>query len=45
MYNDDIGGVFMKVQISLNENLVEKIDNYAELNFMSRSGMISFACS
>ena len=35
----------MKVQISLHEDLVEKIDNYADLNYMSRSGMISFACT
>lgn len=33
----------MKVQISLDEKLVERIDNYANSNYMSRSGLISFA--
>lgn len=35
----------MKVQASLNDDLVKKIDAYAEQNYMTRSGMISFACS
>lgn len=33
----------MKVQVSLDEKLVERIDNYADANYMSRSGLISFA--
>lgn len=33
----------MKVQVSLDEKLVERIDNYAFANYMSRSGLISFA--
>jgi metal-responsive CopG/Arc/MetJ family transcriptional regulator len=33
----------MKVQISLDDKLLERIDNYADSNYMSRSGMISFA--
>lgn len=33
----------MKVQISLDDNLVSRIDNYADANYMSRSGLISFA--
>lgn len=35
----------MKVQVSLDEKLVERIDNYADANYMSRSGLISFATS
>lgn len=38
-----IGGEKMKVQISLDDNLVSRIDNYADANYMSRSGLISFA--
>ena len=33
----------MKVQVSLDDNLVERIDNYADANYMSRSGLISLA--
>lgn len=35
----------MKVQISLDDKLMERIDGYAEQNYMSRSGLISFACT
>ena len=35
----------MKVQVSLDEKLVERIDSYAAENYMSRSGFISFATS
>ena len=35
----------MKVNISLDDKLVERIDNYADANYMSRSGLISFATS
>lgn len=35
----------MKVQVSLDDKLVERIDNYADANYMSRSGLISFACT
>lgn len=35
----------MKVQISLDDKLVERLDNYASNNYMSRSGLISFACN
>lgn len=37
------GGKKMKLQISLDEKLVERLDNYAEANYMTRSGLISFA--
>lgn len=34
----------MKVQISLDDKLMERVDNYADNNYMSRSGLISLAC-
>lgn len=34
----------MKVQISLDDELMNKIDSVADANYMSRSGLISFAC-
>lgn len=33
----------MKVQISLDDNLMTRIDAYADANYMSRSGLISLA--
>ncbi len=33
----------MKLQVSLDDNLVSRIDNYADANYMSRSGFISLA--
>lgn len=33
----------MKVQISLDDKLLERIDTFAKDNYMSRSGLISFA--
>lgn len=33
----------MKVQISLDDKLMERIDNYADSNYMSRSGFFTFA--
>lgn len=35
----------MKVQITLDDELMKKIDIYADKNYMSRSGLIGFACS
>lgn len=35
----------MKVQITLDDELMKKIDNYADENYMSRSGLIGLACS
>lgn len=35
----------MKLQISLDDELVKRIDNYADENYMSRSGLISFSCT
>lgn len=35
----------MKVQISLDDALMGRIDNYADDNYMSRSGLISLACT
>lgn len=33
----------MRVQISIDDNLLEKIDEYAKKNYLSRSGFISMA--
>ena len=33
----------MKVQISLDDKLVERADVFADANYMSRSGLISLA--
>lgn len=35
----------MKLSISIKDELVERIDKYADENFMSRSGFISLACT
>lgn len=35
----------MKVQISLDDALMGRIDSYADANYMSRSGLISLACT
>lgn len=34
----------MKINVSLDDELLKRIDNYADSNYMSRSGLISFAC-
>lgn len=31
----------MKIQISINDDLLERADNYADANYMSRSGLIT----
>lgn len=33
----------MKVNVTFNDDLMKRIDEYAERNYMSRSGLISFA--
>lgn len=33
----------MKVQITLDDSLVQRADNYADENYMSRSGLVSLA--
>ena len=33
----------MKVQISVDEKLMERVDRYADENYMSRSGLITLA--
>lgn len=35
----------MRIQLSLNEELVKRLDSYAKDNFMSRSALVSFACN
>lgn len=33
----------MKVNVTVNDDLMKRIDEYAERNYMTRSGLISFA--
>lgn len=35
----------MRVNMNLNDELLERIDNYAKLNYMNRSSVVSFACN
>lgn len=35
----------MKVGITLDDNLMARIDKFADENYMSRSGLISLACT
>lgn len=35
----------MKLQISMNDDLMERIDKFADKNYMTRSGLISLACT
>lgn len=35
----------MKINISLDEELVKRIEAYSDANYMSRSGFISLACT
>lgn len=34
----------MKVQISLDDDLMARVDNFASRNYMSRSGVVNQAC-
>lgn len=34
-----------KVQISVDDELLERVDRVADANYMSRSGLISLACT
>lgn len=35
----------MKINITLDDKLLSRLDNYADDNYMSRSGLISLACT
>ena len=35
----------MRVNMTLNDELLQRIDNYAKSNYMSRSSVVSFACN
>ena len=35
----------MKVNVSLDDELMARIDRYADENYMSRSGLITLACT
>lgn len=39
------GVFFMRVNMTLNDELLARIDNYAKSNYMSRSSVVSFACN
>ena len=39
------GVFYMRVNMTLNDELLERIDNYAKSNYMSRSSVVSFACN
>ena len=35
----------MKINVSLDDKLIERIDNYSENYYMSRSSFVSLACT
>jgi len=35
----------MRVNMTLNDELLSRIDTYAKLNYMNRSSVVSFACN
>jgi len=35
----------MKVNVTLDDDLMKRIDEYSDENYMTRSGLISFACT
>ena len=35
----------MKINITMNDELLERLDNYAKEQFTTRSGLISLACT
>lgn len=35
----------MRINMTLNDELLKRIDNYAKSNYMSRSSVVSFACN
>lgn len=35
----------MRVNLSMNDELVKRLDAYAKDNFMTRSALVSFACN
>lgn len=37
------GGVSVKVQITLDDALMSRLDNYADENYLTRSGLVSLA--
>lgn len=38
-------GDFMKVNVSLDDDLMKRIDDFADRNYMSRSGLLSLAAT
>ena len=39
------GVFYMRVNMTLNNELLERIDNYGKSNYMNRSSVVSFACN
>ena len=37
--------IFMRVNMTLNDELLKRIDTYAKDNYMNRSSVVSFACN
>lgn len=35
----------MKVNVTLDDELMQRVDSYADENYMSRSGLLSLACT
>lgn len=38
-------GVIMRVNMTLNDELLKRLDTYAKANYMNRSSLVSFACN
>lgn len=38
-------GVVMRVTMTLNDELLKRLDTYAKANYMNRSSVVSFACN
>lgn len=34
-----------KINVSINDELLKRIDDYAAVNYLSRSGMVTLACT
>lgn len=45
MYVSTERGVFMRVTMTLNDDLLKRIETYAKANYMNRSSVVSFACN
>lgn len=39
------GGFEMRINMTMNDELLRRVDRYAELNYMNRSNVVSVACN